>query len=154
MRRQAAVIARLRQAQAAEERRRDVRDAELMKQNAVLLAKLLELKLLVKDDGLVAKSAWEEHLVALDCLEQAIANLKEFSAYLMEDIGALRRQFSGGLPPRMRDPPTVRFLVSNNFSSKELPPPHSPARRRFHRLTASPSSRPRRAPGFGPAACG
>lgn len=99
MRRQAAVIARLRQAQAAEERRRDVRDAELMKQNAVLLAKLLELELLVKDDGLVAKSAWEEHLVALDCLEQAIANLKQFSAYLIEDIGAPRRQFSGGLPP-------------------------------------------------------
>lgn len=84
----AGLIAQLGQALAAEERQRDVREAELMKQNAVLL---------VKVDGLVAKGAQKEHLVAL--MEQSIANLKRFSAYLMEDIGALRRQFSGGLPP-------------------------------------------------------
>ena len=84
----AGLIARLRQAQAAEERQRDMREAELMKQNAVLLEKV---------DGLVAKSAQQEHLVA--SMKQSITNLKQFSAYLMEDIGALRRQFSGGLPP-------------------------------------------------------
>ena len=75
---QAAAIAELRQAQALEAQRRDLREAELKEQNEVLLAKV---------DGLAAKSAQQERL---------IAHLERFNALLLEENEELRRLLANG----------------------------------------------------------
>ena len=76
---QAAAIAELRQAQALEAQRRDLREAELKEQNEVLLAKV---------DGLAAKSAHQERLIAH--LEQYNAHLERFKAHVLEENEELR----------------------------------------------------------------
>ena len=76
---QAAASAELRQAQAQEALRRDLREAELKKQNEVLLAKV---------DGLAAKSAQQERLIAH--LEQYNAHLEQYKADVLEENEELR----------------------------------------------------------------
>ena len=77
---QAAAIAELRQAQALEAQRRDLREAELKEQNEVLLAKVDGLA--AKADGLAAKSAQQERL---------ILHLEQYKADVLEENEELRR---------------------------------------------------------------
>ena len=83
---QAAAIAELRQAQALEAQRRDLREAELKEQNEVLLAKVDGLA--AKVDGLAAKSAQQEKLSAQQ--ERLIAHLERFNAHVLEENEELR----------------------------------------------------------------
>ena len=83
---QAAMLEELRQAQATEELRRDRREAELKKQNEVLLAKVDGLA--AKVDGLAAKSAQQEKLSAQQ--ERLIAHLERFNTHVLEENEELR----------------------------------------------------------------
>ena len=82
----ASVPAEVQRAQATEELRRDLREAELKKQNEVLLAKVDGLA--AKVDGLAAKSAQQEKLSAQQ--ERLIAHLERFKAQVLEENDELR----------------------------------------------------------------